>query len=57
MDYVWARNVRLWDLRAGSAKAIINAFETQATSVAYGRDYCVLANSRDNAIKVRVTGW
>lgn len=44
--------IRLWDLRAGNATAIIRAFETQATSVSYGKDFTVLANSRDNVIKV-----
>lgn len=44
--------LRLWDLRSGNPTMIIRAFETQATSVAYGANFTVLANSRDNALKV-----
>lgn len=44
--------LRLWDLRSGNPTMIIRAFETQATSVAYGSNFTVLANSRDNALKV-----
>ena len=44
--------LRLWDLRSGNPTMIIRAFETQATSVAYGSNFTVLANSRDNTLKV-----
>ncbi len=44
--------LRLWDLRSGNPTMIIRAFETQATSVSYGQGFTVLANSRDNALKV-----
>jgi WD40 repeat protein len=44
--------LRLWDLRSGNPTMIIRAFETQATSVAYGQAFTVLANSRDNVLKV-----
>lgn len=44
--------LRLWDLRSGNPTMIIRAFETQATSVAYGAGFTVLANSRDNVLKV-----
>jgi WD40 repeat protein len=44
--------LRLWDLRSGNPTMIIRAFETQATSVSYGQNFTVLANSRDNMLKV-----
>lgn len=44
--------LRVWDLRAGNPSMIVRAFETQATSVQYGQNFTVLANSRDNVIKI-----
>lgn len=44
--------LRVWDLRAGNPSMIVRAFETQATSVQYGQNFTMLANSRDNVIKI-----
>ncbi len=44
--------LRLWDLRAGNPTMIVRAFETQATSVVYGHNFNMLANSRDNVLKL-----
>jgi len=44
--------LRVWDLRAGNPTMIVRAFETQATSVQYGQNFTMLANSRDNVLKI-----
>lgn len=44
--------LRVWDLRAGNPTMIVRAFETQATAVQYGHNFTMLANSRDNVLKI-----